>query len=118
MSKVKFHDWDLEKTDSDEIKVSFKVKYLNGVDTIVTAFSGVNQAFLTVSTDRSDSFLSESYAVEELLILCFGNEEMELCKNEVKRLHSSQSLCPYRRWPHSSSARKLASAPACPSQSD
>lgn len=41
MSKVKFYDWDLKKTDSDEVEVRFKVKYLNGVDTIVTAFSGI-----------------------------------------------------------------------------
>lgn len=41
MTKVKFHGWDLKKTDSDEVEVRFKVKYLSGVDIIVTAFSSV-----------------------------------------------------------------------------
>ena len=38
MNKLKFYGFEVVKSDVDEIEVAFKVKYLKGVDLIVSAF--------------------------------------------------------------------------------
>lgn len=38
MTKLKYHDFDLQKVAEDEILISFKVKNLRGVDLIEKAF--------------------------------------------------------------------------------
>lgn len=38
MGTLKFYQFDLVKVDEDEIKISFDIKFLKGVDKIVQAF--------------------------------------------------------------------------------
>lgn len=44
MTQLKFHKFDMTKTDGDEVRISFCVKYLNGTDIIVEAFKAGKSA--------------------------------------------------------------------------